>query len=90
MFLHNVILHTAFDKVVNLMLTFSSDDFDLGGDFGKLSSFGMDISDLDFSIPLKKTANANEQESLPRKQDLKKEKFSFAFDFDVYVYRMPV
>ncbi|RWV96015.1 hypothetical protein GW17_00041311 [Ensete ventricosum] len=67
------------------MLTFSSDDFDLGGDFGKLSSFGMDISDLDFSIPLKKTANANEQESLPRKQDLKKEKFSFAFDFDVYV-----
>ncbi|THU69379.1 hypothetical protein C4D60_Mb08t13790 [Musa balbisiana] len=59
------------------------DDFDLGGDFGKLSSFGMDISDLDFSIPLKKTANANEQESLPRKQDLKKEKFSFAFDFDV-------
>lgn len=72
------------------MLTFSSDDFDLGGDFGKLSSFGMDISDLDFSIPLKKTANANEQESLPRKQDLKKEKFSFAFDFDVYVYRMPV
>nr|XP_018686223.1 PREDICTED: uncharacterized protein At4g18490 isoform X3 [Musa acuminata subsp. malaccensis] len=59
------------------------DDFDLGGDFGKLSSFGMDISDLDFSIPLKKTANANEQESLPRKQDLKKEKFSFAFDFNV-------
>ncbi|URE41274.1 hypothetical protein MUK42_18274 [Musa troglodytarum] len=83
LFLHNVILHTAFDKVVNLMLTFSSDDFDLGGDFGKLSSFGMDISDLDFSIPLKKTANANEQESLHRKQDLKKEKFSFAFDFEV-------
>ncbi|WOL09705.1 hypothetical protein Cni_G18458 [Canna indica] len=58
------------------------DDFDLGGDFGKLPDFQMDMSDLDFSIPLKKTAKAIEKEPLLGKQDLKKDKFSFAFDFN--------
>lgn len=71
-------------KLVNFMLSFSRDDFDLGGEFKKLSSFQMDISDLDFSVPLKKTAKANAKQSLG-KQELKNDKFSFTFDFNEYV-----
>ncbi|XP_042459787.1 uncharacterized protein At4g18490-like isoform X8 [Zingiber officinale] len=58
------------------------DDFDLGGDFGKLSSFQIDMSDLDFPVSLKKTTKGNENETLIGKQDLKKDNFTFMFDFN--------
>jgi len=38
--------------------------FDLGGVFGKLSSFKMDISDFDFSSPVKKTTKTKERYSV--------------------------
>ncbi|ONK79226.1 uncharacterized protein A4U43_C01F4210 [Asparagus officinalis] len=56
------------------------DDFELGGDFGKLQSFKMDMSDLDFSSP---AMNAKKAVEKPKgKQDMKHEKFSFNFDFN--------
>ncbi|XP_042465251.1 uncharacterized protein At4g18490-like isoform X7 [Zingiber officinale] len=58
------------------------DDFDLGGDFGKLSSFQIDMSDLDFPVSLKKTTKGNANETLIGKQDLKKDNFTFMFDFN--------
>ncbi|KAF2560307.1 hypothetical protein F2Q70_00015442 [Brassica cretica] len=48
--------------------------FDLSGVFGKLSSFKMDISDFDFSSPVKKTTKTKERlgdfelHSSPRKK----------------------
>lgn len=65
----------------------SRDDFDLGGDFGKLSSFRIDMSDLDFPVSLKKTTKVNENEILLGKQDLKKDNFTFMIDFNKYVFK---
>ncbi|XP_038981450.1 uncharacterized protein At4g18490 isoform X2 [Phoenix dactylifera] len=61
------------------------DDFELGSDFDKLSSFKMDMSDLDFSSPVNKTAKTTEKSSkelLLGKQESTKDKFSFSFDFN--------
>ncbi|XP_073108832.1 uncharacterized protein At4g18490 isoform X2 [Elaeis guineensis] len=61
------------------------DDFELGSDFDKLSSFKMDISDLDFSSPVNKTEKTTEKSSkefLLGKQESKKDKFAFSFDFN--------
>ncbi|CAK7350455.1 unnamed protein product [Dovyalis caffra] len=56
-------------------------DFDLGGDFGKLSSFKVDMSDLDFPDSSKKAAkpkNKSDGESPMGGKD----SFSFSFDFN--------
>ncbi|XP_073007525.1 uncharacterized protein [Typha latifolia] len=61
------------------------DDFELGGDFDKISSFKMDMSDLDLSSPLKKTEKPNEtscKELVLGKKEPRKENFSFTFDFN--------
>lgn len=59
-------------------------DFNLDGDFDKLSSFKVDISDLDFSCPPKKTAKpkeSSEAESTSENCQGKKG-FEFCFDFN--------
>ncbi|KAF5472992.1 hypothetical protein F2P56_009643 [Juglans regia] len=59
-------------------------DFNLDGDFDKLSSFKVDISDLDFSCPPKKTAKpkeSSEAESTSGNFQGKKG-FDFCFDFN--------
>lgn len=57
--------------------------FDMGGVFGKLSSSKIDISDFDFSSPVRKTTKTKERYSgsLKQKNDL----FAFFCDFDAYV-----
>ncbi|KAL0359748.1 UNVERIFIED_CONTAM: hypothetical protein Sangu_0824200 [Sesamum angustifolium] len=59
-------------------------DFNLDGDFGKIPSFNMDISDLDISLPLKKNGKSKEkpEESSTGKDKGKNDRFAFAFDFD--------
>ncbi|KAL8041098.1 hypothetical protein ABFS82_10G141900 [Erythranthe guttata] len=58
-------------------------DFNLDADFGKMSSFNMDMSDLDISPPLKKDAKSKEsKESSSGKNKGKNDRFTFAFDFD--------
>ncbi|KAI3444200.1 hypothetical protein Pfo_000865 [Paulownia fortunei] len=59
-------------------------DFNLDGDFGKMSSFNMDMSDLDISPPLKKDGKPKEKskESSSGKDKGKTDRFAFAFDFD--------
>lgn len=58
-------------------------DFNLDGDFGKIS-FNMDMSDLDISPPLKKDGKSKEKpkESSSGKDKGKPDRFAFAFDFD--------
>lgn len=58
-------------------------DFNFDGDFGKLSSFKVDMSDLDFSP--KKTGKSKErsgEESVSRNHQGKKDNFTFSFDFN--------
>ncbi|PIN08083.1 hypothetical protein CDL12_19342 [Handroanthus impetiginosus] len=61
-------------------------DFNLDGDFGKISSFDMDMSDLDISPPLQKDAQSKEKSketsSGTGKDKEKTDRFAFAFDFD--------
>ncbi|MQL76302.1 hypothetical protein Taro_008685 [Colocasia esculenta] len=60
-----------------------SDDFELDVEFGNMSSFKMDMSDLDFSSPLKKTEKSKlGKDATPGKLEEKKDKFSFSFDFN--------
>ncbi|KAL5718936.1 hypothetical protein ACHQM5_011787 [Ranunculus cassubicifolius] len=61
-------------------------NFSLDGDFGKkMSSFNVDMSDLDFSSPAKKPSKAKEgstEESLDGKQGGKQSCFNISFDFN--------
>ncbi|KAH6779491.1 hypothetical protein C2S52_010728 [Perilla frutescens var. hirtella] len=59
-------------------------DFNLDADFGKISSFNLDMSDLDMSPPLKKEAKSKEKskESSSGKDKGKTDHFAFGFDFD--------
>ncbi|WRX25910.1 hypothetical protein QQP08_018397, partial [Theobroma cacao] len=60
-------------------------DFNLDGDFDKLSSFKMDMPDLDFSSPSKENAEAkgkSKEETTSEKQQGKKNHFTFSFDFN--------
>ncbi|XVE51435.1 hypothetical protein DITRI_Ditri02bG0040100 [Diplodiscus trichospermus] len=60
-------------------------DFNLDGDFDKLSSFKINMPDLDFSSPSKKFAKAKEkskEETNSAKQQEKKDHFTFSFDFN--------
>ncbi|XP_041027503.1 uncharacterized protein At4g18490 [Juglans microcarpa x Juglans regia] len=59
-------------------------DFNLDGDFDKLSSFKVDISDLDFSCPPKKTAKPKEssEAEFTSGNFQGKKGFDFCFDFN--------
>ncbi|XVF25690.1 hypothetical protein REPUB_Repub13aG0235500 [Reevesia pubescens] len=60
-------------------------DFNLDGGFDKLSSFKVDMPDLDFSSPSKKNAKAkekSEEETKSGKKQEKKDRFTFSFDFN--------
>ena len=64
-------------------------DFGLDGDFDKLSSFKVDMSDFDLSAPSKKAAKpkeVSEDESSTGKAQGKKSQFNFSFDFNEYVF----
>ncbi|XP_010439844.1 PREDICTED: uncharacterized protein At4g18490-like isoform X2 [Camelina sativa] len=58
--------------------------FDLGGDFGNLSSFKMDMPDFDFSSPAKKTTKTKESSDDKSSENSKQKKnpFAFSYDFD--------
>ena len=59
-------------------------DFNLDGDFDKLSSFKVDMSDLDFSCSPKKTVKPKERSGEERSSGNhkgKKDGFNFSFDF---------
>ncbi|KAJ9563086.1 hypothetical protein OSB04_008246, partial [Centaurea solstitialis] len=64
------------------------DDFSLDADFGKLSSFKMDLSDLDISSPSKKPGKSKERSkeaSSGGEQRPKKDSFAFPFvDFEEF------
>lgn len=59
-------------------------DFNLDGDFDKLSSFKVDMSDLDFSPPRKtaKPKERSEEESSSGNRQRKEDRFNFSFDFN--------
>lgn len=59
-------------------------DFNLDAGFGKMSSFNLDMSDLDISPSLKKDTKSKEkpQESSSGKNKGKTDRFTFGFDFD--------
>lgn len=64
-------------------------DFTLDGDFGKISSFKVDMSDLDVSSPVKKAGKPKERSkevSADGKLQGKSDRFTFPFDFNEYVY----
>lgn len=59
-------------------------DFTLDNDFGKISSFNIDMSDLDISSPCKKDRKAKEtskEESTVAVNKKKGDGFKFSFDF---------
>uniref|UniRef100_A0A0D9V5S8 Uncharacterized protein n=1 Tax=Leersia perrieri TaxID=77586 RepID=A0A0D9V5S8_9ORYZ len=61
------------------------DDFGLDGAFGKLSSFNMGMSDLDFTSPLKKKVkptSSNGDDLSEGMKETEKDNFSFSFDFN--------
>lgn len=63
-------------------------DFNLDGDFDKLTSFKIDMPDLDFSSPSKKTAKPKESskgKSSRVNHQGKQDCFTFSFDFNEYV-----
>lgn len=69
----------------NICLMYFRDmDFNLDGDFNKLSSFKVDMSDLDFSCPPRKTTKPKERSeeessggNRPGRKDI-----DFCFDFN--------
>ncbi|KAH9748964.1 hypothetical protein KPL70_005209 [Citrus sinensis] len=79
----------SFDTVSNGKKKFNFDkldmDFNLDGDFDKLSSFKVDMPELDFSCSSKKTAKSKErteENSSSGNCEGKKDLFSFSFDFN--------
>lgn len=62
-------------------------DFNLDNDFGKISSFNVDIPDLDVSSPVKNSAKPKEKSevSAERKAQGKLNRSTFQFDFNEYV-----
>ncbi|KAK8949111.1 hypothetical protein KSP39_PZI005250 [Platanthera zijinensis] len=61
------------------------DNFELSGNFDKLSSFKLDVPDLDFpglSKKIEKTHEKSSKEFVPGKKESKENKFSFDFDFN--------
>lgn len=66
-------------------------DFGLDGDFDKLSSFKVDMSDFNLSAPTKKATRPKEileDESSTVKPQGKRSQFNFSFDFNEYVFNI--
>ncbi|KAK8921224.1 hypothetical protein KSP39_PZI020109 [Platanthera zijinensis] len=64
---------------------FGKDFFDSWKNFDKLSTFKLDVPDLDFprlSKKIEKTHEKSSKEFVPGKMESKENKFSFDFDFD--------
>ncbi|KAL8108154.1 uncharacterized protein At4g18490-like isoform X2 [Apium graveolens] len=62
-------------------------DFKLDDDFGKISSFNVDISDLDVSSPVKKAGKPSgkfKESSAEKKTQGKSDRSNFQFDFDAF------
>ncbi|CAA7402573.1 unnamed protein product [Spirodela intermedia] len=60
------------------------DDFEFDAEFGKVPSFKLDMPDLDFSSPKKRSAKSKERsrgEAISEKPE-RKANFSFSFDFN--------
>ncbi|GAB2287583.1 hypothetical protein Dimus_021955 [Dionaea muscipula] len=57
-------------------------DFSLDGEFEKMSAFKVDMSDLDFSTPLKKSTEGSEVKSGKDPLQGKEGNFTFSFDFN--------
>ncbi|GAB2287585.1 hypothetical protein Dimus_021957 [Dionaea muscipula] len=57
-------------------------DFSLDGEFEKMSTFKVDMSDLDFSTPLKKSTEGSEVKSGKDPLQGKEGNFTFSFDFN--------
>ncbi|KAJ0083041.1 hypothetical protein Patl1_10575 [Pistacia atlantica] len=79
----------SFDTVSNGKKKFDFDkldmDFNLDGDFDKLSSFKVDMPDLDFSCPSTKNAKAKERaedDCSSGNYQGKRDFFNFSFDFN--------
>lgn len=63
-------------------------DFALDGGFDKISSFKIDMSDLDFSSPPRKAEKQKDRsgkESVIERQEGNPDQFTFSFDFNAYV-----
>ncbi|XP_010518787.1 PREDICTED: uncharacterized protein At4g18490 isoform X2 [Tarenaya hassleriana] len=77
-----------FDLPANNKKNFNFEKLDMGfsldGDFGKLSSFKVDMPDFDFSSPSKKTEKTKEtsDDKPSGNSKQKKDLFSFSFDFN--------
>jgi hypothetical protein len=70
------------------LLHFRDMDFNLDGDFNKLSSLKVDMSDLDFLSSPRNTAKPKErcaEESSSGNRQQKQDRFNFSFDFNVSV-----
>ncbi|GKV20277.1 hypothetical protein SLEP1_g30430 [Rubroshorea leprosula] len=57
-------------------------DFNLDGDLDKLSSFKIDLPDLDFSSPSAKSEEKSKEETSSGNNQGKKQHFAFSFDFN--------
>ncbi|GLT28783.1 hypothetical protein SLA2020_036900 [Shorea laevis] len=57
-------------------------DFNLDGDLDKLSSFKIDLPDLDFSSPSEKSKEKSKEETSSGNNQGKKQRFAFSFDFN--------
>ncbi|XP_061363435.1 uncharacterized protein At4g18490 [Gastrolobium bilobum] len=57
-------------------------DFNLDGEFDKISSFKVDMSDLDFTCPPKKTSQSKDKKEASGAKAGKQDGFNFSFDFN--------
>jgi len=58
-------------------------NFNLDGEFNKISSFKLDMSDLDFTCPAKKNSQSKDKKGeVSGSQEGKQDGFNFSFDFN--------
>ncbi|KAG4959839.1 hypothetical protein JHK87_036472 [Glycine soja] len=64
-------------------------NFNLDGEFNKISSFKLDMSDLDFTCPAKKNSQSKDKKGeVSGSQEGKQDGFNFSFDFNDYWHRL--
>jgi len=58
-------------------------NFNLDGEFDKISSFKLDMSDLDFTCPPKKSSQSKDKKGeISGAKGGKQDEFNFSFDFN--------
>ncbi|KAL2321090.1 hypothetical protein Fmac_030059 [Flemingia macrophylla] len=57
-------------------------NFDLDGEFNKISSFKLGMSDLDFTCPPKKNSQSKDKKEVSGAKSGKQDGFNFSFDFN--------